>query len=95
MLMLDTWEQSAVFNPSDPTQKKEERYTGNPGGYSTFYFNRVPNPGTLKGLSLPRPFSLGGAIVYGLIGLGIALAATKTKAGRKAWSKAKSLVKRK
>lgn len=52
MLMLDAWEQTAVYNPSDPTQKKIEKYAGVPGAYATFYFNRVPVNGTLKGPQL-------------------------------------------
>lgn len=48
-LALDTWVQSPTFNPADPTQKKIEKYVGIPGQYATFYFNRVPNPGALKG----------------------------------------------
>jgi hypothetical protein len=54
MLMLDQWEQTAVFNPGDPTQKKIEQYTGIPGGYSSFYFNRRPVQGQLDG-----PFTSG------------------------------------
>jgi hypothetical protein len=52
--MLDQWQQSAVFNPGDPTQKKIEQYTGIPGGYSSFYFNRRPVQGQLDG-----PFTSG------------------------------------
>ena len=40
MHMLSAWEQTAVFNPADPTQLKIERYAANPGGYTTYYFNR-------------------------------------------------------
>lgn len=49
MQMLDQWEQTAVFNPNDPTQKKISKYAGIPGQYATFYFNRVPVQGELKG----------------------------------------------
>jgi len=49
MHSVEQWQQSAVFNPTDPTQKKIERYVGVPGGYATFYFNRVPVTGNLKG----------------------------------------------
>jgi hypothetical protein len=37
-------------------------------------------------------FSFMGLLTYGAIGLGAYLAATKTKPGRKAWRKVKSLV---
>jgi hypothetical protein len=49
MLMAEQWQQSGVFNPTDPTQKKIERYFGVPGAYGTIYYNRVPVTGTLKG----------------------------------------------
>lgn len=49
MLMLDQWEQTGVFNPTDPTQKKIESYSGVPGAYATYYFNRVPTTGQLRG----------------------------------------------
>lgn len=95
MLSLDTWQQSATFNPADPTQKKIEKYVGIPGQYASFYFNRVPNPGTLKGptlLGMPRLFSLGGLALYGALAAGAYLGATRTKAGRKLVRKAKSLI---
>jgi hypothetical protein len=60
MLMLDTWEQTAVFNPADPTQKKIEKYAGIPGQYATYYFNRVPTTSVLKGPRLRRIFGLRG-----------------------------------
>jgi hypothetical protein len=43
MILLDTWQQTALFDPTNPGQRMIESYTGLPGGYSTFYFNRVPN----------------------------------------------------
>ncbi len=108
MLSLDTWQQSATFNPADPTQKKIEKYVGIPGQYATFYFNRVPNPGTLKGPTLLGPagttllglrglgsFSFGGLLKWGLIAGGLYLVGTKTKFGRKAVAKGKSFLPRK
>lgn len=97
MLSLDTWQQSPTFNPADPTQKKIEKYAGIPGQYATFYFNRVPNPGSLKGptllgLGMPRLFSVGGAIFYGVLAAGLYLGATKTGPGRKLVRKAKALI---
>lgn len=57
MLMLDTWEQTAIFNPADPTQKKIEKFAGIPGQYATYYFNRVANPGQLQGYpTVPSPY---------------------------------------
>lgn len=95
MLMLDTWAQTAVYNPADPTQKKIEKYAGIPGQYATFYFNRVPNPGSLKGptlLGMPRLFSIMGLLTYGAIAAGGYLFATKTKPGRKVVRKVKALL---
>jgi hypothetical protein len=69
MLMLDQWEQTAVFDPSDPTQKKIEKYAGVPGAYASFYFNRMPVTGSLKG-----PVLLGGPFTSGIsTGAGITL----------------------
>lgn len=44
------WRQTGVWDPTDPSQKVEEHYTGLPGGYSSFYWNREPVAGTLMGL---------------------------------------------
>lgn len=97
MLMLDTWQQSATFNPADPTQKKIESYAGIPGQYASYYFNRVPNPGKLdglRGLAMPALFSIGGFLTYGLMAAGLYLGATRTKPGRKLVAKTKSLLRR-
>lgn len=42
MLMLSAWQQTTQFEPDNPGQMIQEHYTGLPGGYSSFYFNRVP-----------------------------------------------------
>ena len=67
MHMLSAWEQTAVFNPADPTQLKIERYAANPGGYTTYYFNRVKPGGSLAGASLRGPFKDGIAQGMGLV----------------------------
>ena len=48
MLALKTFEQTGVFDPNNPTQVIKEAYV--PGGYASFYFNRVPNASSLSGL---------------------------------------------
>jgi hypothetical protein len=48
MLSITQYEQTAVYDPTDPTQVIREVYT--PGGYSSFYFNRVAPTVQLKGL---------------------------------------------
>lgn len=69
MIRLDTWQQTTEFDPTNPGQRLIEQYTGLPGGYSTFYFNRVPNTaaalnGTLAGgSSLTKPL----LVVVGLV----------------------------
>jgi len=51
MHSLATWEQSPTFDPYNPNQIVREAYVGIPGGYGSFYFNRVPTKTTLQGLS--------------------------------------------
>lgn len=48
MLAIKTFEQTGVYDPNNPNQVIREAYT--PGGYSSFYFNRVPNDSSLQGL---------------------------------------------
>lgn len=50
MLLSKTFEQTAVYDPTDPQQVIREVYA--PGGYASYYFNRVADAGTLKGLGL-------------------------------------------
>ena len=52
MILMSSWQQSPLFEPDNPGQMVQERYTGLPGGYSSFYFNRVPNDAVLQGSSL-------------------------------------------
>lgn len=49
MFVLKSFEQVAEFEPTNPLQTDRLAYTY-PRGYSSFYFNQVPNPGTLNGL---------------------------------------------
>lgn len=48
MLALKTFEQTGVYDPNNPTQVIKEAYV--PGGYASFYFNRLPNQSSLNGL---------------------------------------------
>jgi hypothetical protein len=50
MHSLATWEQSPIFDPTNPNQIVRETYVGIPGGYGSFYFNRAPTESTLSGL---------------------------------------------
>lgn len=69
MLALKTFEQTGVYDPNNPNQVIREAYT--PGGYSSFYFNRVPNESSLKGLGfltgMPSWMQIG---IVGLVGAG-------------------------
>lgn len=70
MILLDTWQQTALFDPTNPGQRTIESYTGLPGGYSSFYFNRVPNTASaLNGIGEDIAKKLGGwALVAALLG---------------------------
>lgn len=72
--LLDTWEQTAVFNPNDPTQKKITKYAGIPGQYATFYFNRVRTPGELKG-PFTSAIGTGAGIAFGMLLASVAIGA--------------------
>ncbi len=48
MLALKTFEQTGIYDPNNPTQVIKEAYV--PGGYASFYFNRVPTTSSLQGL---------------------------------------------
>jgi hypothetical protein len=71
MISLDQWKQSAVFEPDNPGQQIQEHYTGLPGGYSSFYWNRVPTQATLQGL---RDAATASGIKTGLLVAGMILA---------------------
>lgn len=47
--MISTWEQSAVYDPTNPHQIQKVQYAQIPGGYASYYYNRVPTTATLKG----------------------------------------------
>jgi len=48
--MTSTYQQTLNYNPNDPNQIIREFYA--PGGFSTVYYNRVPDAGHLNGLGL-------------------------------------------
>lgn len=63
MLMSTTWEQTAIYNPNDPTQRNRVVYAS-PRGWTSYYWNRVQDAGTLNGLgtgfsSLPQAAQIG------------------------------------
>jgi hypothetical protein len=48
MLMSTTYEQTLNYDPNNPNQVIREAWA--PGGYTSYYFNRVPDAGHLNGL---------------------------------------------
>jgi hypothetical protein len=50
MYALKTYEQSAVFDPTNPHQRIREEYASDPGTWASYYFNEVPTTATLGGL---------------------------------------------
>lgn len=63
MLMSTTWQQTAELNPSDPYQRTRAVYAS-PGGWTSYYWNRVPDAGVLNGLgagfsALPQMAQIG------------------------------------
>lgn len=49
MHLATTWQQVGTFDPSNPNQRAIERYVGVPGGYGSFYFDKVPTTSSLMG----------------------------------------------
>lgn len=79
MLQIQEYQQTAVYDPTDPNQVIREVYT--PGGYSSFYFNRVPTTAQLAGLrglgawsTLPSWAQIG---IVGLASAGVGFVAMK------------------
>jgi hypothetical protein len=54
MLTQTHWKESFDYRAWDPTQHARTHYTGLPGGYSTFYYDQIPNTTTLVGPQLPQ-----------------------------------------
>lgn len=54
MLTQTHWKETFEYEPWNPAQRGIVHYTGLPGGYSTFYYNQVPNTTGLVGPQLPR-----------------------------------------
>jgi hypothetical protein len=49
MLTQTHWKETFKYEPWNPAQRGIEHYTGLPGGYSTFYYNQIPNTTQLMG----------------------------------------------
>jgi hypothetical protein len=73
---ISTYEQAAMFDPSNPNQREVNRYTQVPGGYSTFYYNRVPTTAQMQGVGLGAGVwdglgTVGQSLVVGIVGLAV------------------------
>lgn len=69
MVHLSSWQQVADFQPDNPGQMVQEHYTGLPGGYSSFYFNRVQDSSQLVGTLAQAQGSRIGAVLGVLLGV--------------------------
>ena len=67
---ITTWEQSALFEPGNPNQRTYVQYTGIPGGYASYYYNKVPTTAKLQGIFDTMPDWLSAGII-GLLGVGV------------------------
>jgi hypothetical protein len=69
MHSLATWEQSPTFDPTNPNQIVREAYVGIPGGYGSFYFNRVPTESKLSSALNGLGAGLTGLPVWGQVAI--------------------------
>lgn len=69
MLAIKTYQQTGLFDPYNPTQRKREVYTGIPGGYGSFYWNVQPNTATLGGLRGLGAFSFSALPTWQQVGI--------------------------
>lgn len=75
---LSTWEQTGQFDPTNPNQIVHTRYTGIPGGYGSFYYNKVPTTAKLQGIADPSTWpAWAQAFGVGVLGLAIGFAGYK------------------
>jgi hypothetical protein len=70
--VLTQWEQTGIYDPLNPNQKSYLYYTQVPGGYGSFYYNKVPASAKLQGAlgALATSDALT-ALVVGAVGIGL------------------------
>ena len=53
--LITTWEQTGVYDPTNPNQRSYIRFAQVPGTYASYYYNKVPTSAKLQGAldSLP------------------------------------------
>lgn len=73
MFALKTYEQTGIWDPSDPTQRIRESYASSPGKWASYYWNVVPTTGQLRGFgALPGAStwaSIPGWMQLGIVGI--------------------------
>lgn len=59
MHLIQSYQQTGIFDPTDPNQRIREGYAGLPGQWTSYYWDRVNNGSQLQGLrgGLAAPFS--------------------------------------
>ena len=70
MYVLKSYDQTGVYDPTNPDQRIREGYASSPGRWASYYWNQVDSGANLKGLgsgwaSLPGPAQLA---IVGVIG---------------------------
>lgn len=48
--IFSQWEQTGIYDPTNPLQQVKIQQTPTEGGYSSFYYNQVPPTGHLLGM---------------------------------------------
>jgi len=71
MTNLTTWQQDAMFDPTNPDQKSYLYYSQIPGGYGSYYYSKVPTTAQLQGINWATWPVWAQALVVGGLGLAI------------------------
>lgn len=69
MFALTTYEQTGVFDPTNPNQRIREGYASDPGTWASYYWNKVDSGAQIKGLGIPSWASLSSTAQIGVIGV--------------------------
>mgnify|MGYP001178126246 CR=1 FL=1 len=50
MYALKTYDQTGIYDPTNPDQRIRELYAADPGRWASYYWNQVPTTSEMKGL---------------------------------------------
>lgn len=75
--LLTTWEQTSQYDPLNPNQITQTYYAGIPGGYASFYYNKVPTKSTLLGLGDTTIPDWLASVLVGAFGVGLGVLGAK------------------